>query len=253
MRVLIVDDEPAARRRLASLIEELDAEGVEIVGEAPNGVAALELAATKHPDVILLDISMPEVDGFDVARRLPQPRPLIVFQTAHQQYALEAFEHEALDYVVKPVKKERLAQALERARVRLAAGAPARPWDSASLTRLGAALGYQPAKGARLLVRQGSAHRLVPMNDIVRLTAADGLVYAHTSAGTSSTDYTLAELESRTAGSFIRVSRAELVNVSHVQRIASGGDGSAMLSMTDGTSVRVSRRRAADVRRVLSR
>jgi len=252
MRVLIVDDERAARRRLATLIEELDAEGVEIVGEAQNGVAALELVRAKRPDVILLDISMPEVDGFDVARHLPEPRPLIIFQTAHHEYALEAFEHAALDYVVKPVRKERLAQALERARGRLSGRAPSEAWDSASLSRLGAALGYQPARPARLLVRHGASHRLVPLNDITRLTAADGIVYAHTAAGAASTDYTLAELETRTAGAFIRVSRGELVNVSHVQRIASSGDGSATLSMADGTSARVSRRRAADVRRVLS-
>jgi DNA-binding LytR/AlgR family response regulator len=250
MRVLIVDDEAAARRRLAALVEELHAD-VEIVGEAQNGVVALELIRAKHPDVVLLDINMPEVDGFDVARHLPQPRPLIIFQTAHQEYALEAFEHEALDYVVKPVGRGRLAQALERARARLSSGA-AHDWDGASLTRLGTALGYRPARPARLLVRHGAAHRLVPIDEIIRLTASDGVVYAHTSAGTSSTDYTLAELETRTEGSFIRVSRAELVSAAHVKRISSGGDGSATLSMTDGSSVRVSRRRTADVRRALS-
>ena len=91
MRVLIVDDEPAARRRLAMLIEEIDTagiEGIEIVGEASDGLAALNLARERSPDVILLDIAMREVDGFDVARHLPAPRPLIIFQTAHQQFAL---------------------------------------------------------------------------------------------------------------------------------------------------------------------
>ena len=97
MRILIVDDEAAARSRLASLIEEIDAAEFAIVGEAPNGVRALELVRSARPDVILLDITMPEVDGFDVARHLPEPRPLIIFQTAHHEYVLEAFEHEALD------------------------------------------------------------------------------------------------------------------------------------------------------------
>jgi DNA-binding LytR/AlgR family response regulator len=251
MRVLIVDDEAAARRRLSALVEELDATGVEIVGEAPNGIAALELVRDKRPDVVLLDISMPEVDGFDVARRLPDPRPLIIFQTAHHEHALEAFEHEALDYVVKPVRKARLAQALERARTRLAS-MPQPAWDAAALSTLGVALGYQPGRAARLLVRYGPAHRLVALHDIVRLTAAEGCVYAHTSTGVMSTDYTISELETRIGGSFVRVSRAELVNLRHVHGVASNGDGSATLTLSDGTAVRVSRRRAAGVRRALA-
>lgn len=249
MRVLIVDDEPAARRRLASLIEEIDPEGIAIVGEAHDGVAALELAGSVHPDVILLDITMPEVDGFDVARHLREPRPLIVFQTAHHEYALQAFDHDALDYVVKPVRKERLAQALERARARL--DSVRREWDGASLSRLGTALGYRPVRPRRLLVRHGAGHRLVPLDTIVRFSAGDGVVYAHTADGAPIIDYTLTDLEQRTAGAFVRVSRGDLVNIAHVQRTVSNGDGSATLTLSDSSTVRVSRRRAADVRRAL--
>ena len=117
MRVLIVDDEAAARRRLASLLEEL---GVEIVGEAPDGLAALAAVRQHRPDVVLLDVAMPEIDGFDVARHLDEPRPLIIFQTAYAEFALKAFEHDALDYVVKPVTRDRMAQAIDRAARRLA-------------------------------------------------------------------------------------------------------------------------------------
>jgi len=251
MRVLIVDDEPAARRRLASLIEEIDASGVEIVGEAGNGVAALDLARERHPDVILLDITMPEVDGFDVARHLAEPRPLIIFQTAHHQYAVQAFEHEALDYVVKPVRKERLAQALERARNRLATLPPPGPWEAASLTRLGSVLGYQPGRAARLLVRHRAGHRLIAMDEILCFSAGEGVVCARTPAGSAVTDYTLAELEARTIGSFVRVSRGEVVNLKHVQRISRNGDGSATLTLSDSSNVRASRRRSAEVRRLL--
>lgn len=250
MRVLIVDDEPAARRRLAALLEEIDP-GVEIAGEAGDGITALDLARALHPDLLLLDITMPEVDGFDVARHLPEPRPLIIFQTAHQRYALEAFEHEALDYVVKPVRKERLALALERARARLRS--ERREWDGESLGRLGSALGYRPVRPARLLVRQGPGHRLVPLDRILRFSAADSVVFAHADGGSPITDYTLAELEARVGGAFVRVSRSDLVNVAHVQRIAGNGDGSATLTLSDSSTVRVSRRRAADVRRLLER
>ena len=130
MRALIVDDEPAARRRLATMLEEL---GVEIDGEAPDGLSALTLAGERRPDIIFLDVAMPEVDGFDVARHLPEPRPLIIFQTAYAQFAVKAFEHEALDYVVKPITRERLALALERAQRRLASSGARAAWPSDTL------------------------------------------------------------------------------------------------------------------------
>jgi DNA-binding LytR/AlgR family response regulator len=250
MRLLIVDDEAAARTRLASLVEEIDP-GIEIVGEAADGVAALELVRTKTPDVILLDIAMPEVDGLDVARHIPEPRPLVIFQTAYHQYALEAFDQQALDFVVKPVRKERLAQALERAHARLATLQRAGLWSPQSLEKLGAVLGHRRAQPARLLVRHGAGHRLLPLGDVIRFSADEGLVYARTQSESPATDYTLGELEARLAGGFARVSRADLVNMAHVQRIVSNGDGSASLTLTDGSTVHVSRRRAAGVRQIL--
>jgi two-component system response regulator AlgR len=248
MRVLIVDDEPAARLRLATLLGELD---VEVAGEAEDAVTALELVRTMRPDVLLLDITMPEVDGFELVRHLPAPRPLVIFQTAHDEFALRAFEHEAVDYLLKPVTTARLASAIERARGRLSAsGAPALPADL--LSRLQAAM--SPARRGprrRVLVRHRSGHRLVPLRDVIRFVAAGGVVTAMMGGSEAIADYTLDELEERTAGTFVRASRAELVNVDRIQTIAGNGDGSATLTLTDGAIVRVSRRRAADVRRVL--
>jgi DNA-binding LytR/AlgR family response regulator len=252
MRVLIVDDEAAARRRLAMLIEEIDPAGLEIVGEAGDGMAALALARELAPDVILLDIAMREVDGFDVARHLPVPRPLIIFQTAHHQFALEAFEHDALDYVVKPIRKERLAAALERAKARLANRVEPRQLDAVTLRRVGDAFGYTPTAPSRLLVRHGAGHRLVALNDITRFSAADGVVYAHTASATPIVDYTLGELEGRTAGAFVRTSRGDLINLSRIDRVESNGDGSLTLTLADRIPVRVTRRRAARLKRLLN-
>lgn len=249
MRVLIVDDEPAARRRLSALLAEMAGLGVEVVGEAGSGVEALELAAALRPDLMLLDVAMPEVDGFDVARHLPEPKPLVVFQTAYAERALEAFEHEALDYLVKPVTRERLARAVERARRRLAEG-PRAEVGADLLRRLASSLGAPPAR-RRLLVRSGRGHRLLPLDEVARFTAEDGLAYAHTAAGRHLTDYTLAEVEERTAGLFVRASRGELVNVDRIARLVSNGDGSAMLTLDDGEVVRVSRRRASDLKQAL--
>jgi two-component system response regulator AlgR len=248
MRVLIVDDEPAARRRLALMLGELD---IEVAGEAENGLRALELVRERRPDVLLLDIAMPEVDGFDVARHLEEPKPLIVFQTAYDEYALQAFDHDALDYVVKPVTLPKLTRALERARSRLARPQPT-SLDERLLGQLRSAVGggVQPRR-SRVLVREGTGHRLLPVSEVLRFVADEGLVYAHTAASTFLTDYTLRELEERTGDGFVRANRADLVNVDAVARIVSNGDGSATLTLRNGTKVRVSRRRSADVRAVL--
>jgi DNA-binding LytR/AlgR family response regulator len=248
VRVLIVDDEAAARARLARMLEELD---VECAGEAESGVRALEQVRALRPTLLLLDIAMPEVDGFDVARHLPEPRPLIVFQTAHDEHALRAFEHEAVDYIVKPVTLERLAAALERARRRLQR-ADDSTLSSELLQRLQAELGAA-ARRPRILVRHGSGHRLVALRDVARFCAEQGLVEVHASGERHGCDYTLVELEARTAGEFVRASRSELVNLAHVERIASNGDGSARLTLRDGSTVRVSRRRATTVRLALDR
>lgn len=248
MRVLIVDDEPAARRRLHTMLEELD---VEVAGEAANGLEALESVGTLRPDVLLLDIAMPEVDGFDVVRHLAEPRPLVVFQTAYDEHALEAFNHAALDYVVKPVSLDRLRQALDRARDRLRADRAA-SIGSDVLAKVEAALpGGAKVRRPRLLVKDGGGRLLLPFREIVRFVADQGVVSAVARGGSWPTDYTLTELEERTGGGFVRANRAELVNVDHITRFEPETDGSAVLSLSDRTRVRVSRRRAVEVRRLL--
>lgn len=204
MRVLIVDEEPNARHRLSILLEELD---VELVGVAENGVQALQMVRERQPDVLLLDIQMPEVDGFDVARHLPEPKPMVIFQTAYHEFALKAFEHEALDYVVKPVTLDRLRQALERAQRRMESD---RKSDLSVdlITRLTSAIG-EHGRSARVLVNDGTGHRLLAYREVARFVADEGRVVARGDSGCFSCDYTLNELEERTAGSFVRASRAE--------------------------------------------
>jgi DNA-binding LytR/AlgR family response regulator len=246
MRALVVDDEAPARRRLADLLEEL---GVEVLGEAANGLEALDIARKRRPDVIFMDVSMPEVDGFDVARHLDEPRPLIVFQTAYTQFAVKAFDHEALDFIVKPVTRERLAQAIDRVNRRTAAA----QWDAPELARFGATIGHVATRPERLLVRHGSEHRLLPVADIERFTTDEGLVCANTRNGVHGTDYTLNELEERLRGVFVRTSRSELVAIARIAAIRSNGDGSATLTLASGATTHVSRRRAAGVRELLQR
>jgi DNA-binding LytR/AlgR family response regulator len=246
MRVLIVDDEPAARERLHLMLEELD---VEVAGEAANGIEALECSRQLRPDVLLLDIAMPEVDGFDVVRHLEEPRPLVIFQTAHDEYALDAFEHEALDYVVKPVTLARLSRALDRARQRLDSRTGL---DRSAIERIQSLIARpEAATRPRLLVREGRGHRLIAIKDIDRFSAAGGLAYAHAGNAKYLSDYTLAEIETRTGAQFVRASRGDLVNVDRVAAISGLRDGSAMLLLKDGSKIRVSRRRTQTVRTAL--
>lgn len=250
MRVLVVDDEAAARARLVAMLEELD---IEVAGTAENGLVAIERAGDLKPDVVLLDIVMPEVDGFDVARHLPRPAPLIVFQTAHDEHALRAFDHEAVDYVVKPVTLERLARALDRARRRLD-GAKRDTDPRVAIERLATLLAgaASPPRRTRLLVRDRGGHRLLSLADVVRFQAKGGLVFAHTAdRARYVVDYTLDELEPGTAGDFVRCSRADLVRLHGIVRFVPNADGSAVLSLTDGSVVRSSRRRTPALRRTL--
>ena len=247
MRVLIVDDERAARQRLARLLADLD---VEVAGEAADGLVALELAERDRPDVILLDIEMPEVSGLDVARRLSDPRPLIIFQTAFDQYALDAFEREALDFLLKPVTRERLAHALARAERRLAERAGVTRVTAEMAARLEASLshGARPRAPRRLLVRHQSGHRLLPVAEIDRFVAADGVVHAVSGRTQHMVDDSLDALETRLSAAFVRTSRADLIAIDRVDRIVSNGDGSASLMLKDGSAWHVSRRRAAGVK-----
>lgn len=248
MRVLIVDDESAARRRLAIMLDELD---VEVVGEAENGVAALDMVRDRRPDVILLDISMPEVDGFDVARHLDDPKPLIVFQTAYDEFALQAFDHQAVDYLVKPVTLDKLQRSLDRAAAHLESrDAPALTADLLERLREAVTAG-RPVRVPRLLIRHQNGHRLVRYQDVILFHASEGAVYARIGGESHLTDYTLAELEERTGEAFVRPNRADLVNANHIVSIASNGDGSATLTMSDGQTAHITRRRAAALRRSL--
>jgi len=246
---MIVDDEAAARTRLKALLGEL---GVELAGEAKSGVEALERIPRERPDVVLLDIAMPEVTGFDVVRHLHEPRPLIVFQTSQDEHAIQAFEHEALDYVLKPVTRPRLERALQRARRRLS-GPAIRGLGPEILARLDA-LALRTAPGPRrVLVRHATGHRLVPLRDVSRFFAEDGLVYAQAGSVRYATEYTLAELEARAGRLFVRANRAELASLEHVDRWTSNGDGSGTLTLADGTAVRVSRGRVPEIRRALEK
>lgn len=199
LTVVVVDDEPLARERLRSLLA--DQPGVQVVAEAGDGLAALQACAEHRPDLVLLDISMPGVDGLEAARHLAafEPRPAVVFCTAYDTHALSAFEAAAIDYLMKPVRAERLAAALERARTFVAgrATAPAPPSSSQPRTHLCARL-------------RGSL-RLIPLDDVHYLQAEEKYVVVHHARGQDLIEESLRSLEEEFASRFVRIHRNCLV------------------------------------------
>ena len=243
MRVstLIADDEPVARAGLRAMLRAV--EWVEVVGEAANGIAAVEAIERLRPELVLLDVQMPGLLGTDVLRELTH-QPYVVFTTAFAEHAVTAFELGALDYILKPFGAARLAASMER--VRSAIGEPvAHP----SLERLSAAFGQGPI--SRLFVRSGAA--LLPLSvDRVSWFAADGdYVVAHAERARHLLHLSLARLEARLdAARFVRIHRTHIVNLDHVKTFKRGLRGQLVAEMTDGTRLAVSRARAQELRRL---
>ena len=249
MRVLIADDEPRARQFLERLLVEHAT--VEVVGAAKGGAEALEMAQRLQPDAVFLDIQMPDLSGLEVARHLRGANaPVVVFVTAHDQHAVEAFELAALDYVLKPIARERLAATLERVarEVSSGGGAPAR------VTEVARELASEPGYHAplhRLPVRHRREVRLLDLAQVPIVFSRDRLVLARSEGHEYLVDYTLQELEERLpAHTFVRVHRAALVNLASIEGCGTE-DGVLVLRLNDGTRVEVSERRAAEVRRRL--
>ena len=225
MRVVVVDDEPLARRRLIRMLVAL---GAEVAGEAGDGLEALEVVRRTRPDLILLDIRMPELDGLALAA-LPDLPP-IVFTTAHADHAVEAFALAATDYLLKPVRRERLAEALRRVR------------DPEPSRAVVAQLG-----GARLVVRSGAVTRLFDAARIARIRATDKVSVFVADGVEHVLDESLTELEERLRDAgFLRVHRGELVNLARVVALHRGA-GAPALELDDGDRDPVSRRRLAEV------
>jgi two-component system LytT family response regulator len=259
MNVLLVDDEALARRRLRRLLAEAD--DVTVVAECGSGAAAIEALQTHQVDLVFLDIQMPGVAGFVVAESLQGPEaPLLVFVTAHDTHAIRAFEARALDYLLKPVRPERLARALERAREALAARrstAYARQLRSviAQLDEAAGAVPPAPASAAaeRIEVREGERVRYVNADDVAWAEADGAYVRLHTDRGVHEIRDTLARLEaSLDPRRFVRIHRSYLVNLTRVQELQPWFGGDAMLVLRGGQQLKVSRTYRAQLRQRLN-
>ena len=241
IRILIVDDEMPARKRLLQML--VSQNDLEVVGEAETGVQAMELAAQLKPDLILLDIQMPGCSGIDVAACLPQPRPHVIFCTAFDQHAVDAFELHAVDYLLKPVSRARLTQALDRVRS-LATGVRESALDQAVRT--------QRTGPARFLVKNANHYLVVGEARVLYFSSEGGLTKLVADSAHSWMDPTLHELEQRLdPARFFRASRAALINLNAVAGVYPMPGGSGEVLLKSGQRLEVSRRRFRDLLGVL--
>jgi len=249
LRAIIVDDEPPARQTLRLLLAR---EGIEIAAECAHGQEAIDAIAAETPDVLLLDVQMPGIDGFDVLRAIgPVAVPALVFVTAYDRYALRAFETHALDYLLKPFSDERFAEVMARVRERLREKQLAD--TGRRLTALLAA--RRPSVDAtQVIVREGNRTLVIPADDIVWIEAEDYYVRVHTRDKRTLVRLSLKSLaESLDADRFLRVHRSAIVNLSHVRSMQPLTSGDQRLVLSDGTELRVSRRYRAVLEERLGR
>lgn len=236
IRALIADDEPLARKKIRTLLErEPD---VEVAGECGSGPEAARLIRELEPDLVFLDIEMPELDGLSVLSGLPsRAAPLVIFVTAYDQYAVRAFDVKALDYLLKPFDRRRFRTALERAREHLRhSGEP--PESPLS----------------RLLVRSGDGLSVLKVDDVDWVEAADNYVKVHALGETHLLRETLAHLQSRLdPARFLRIHRSTLVNLDRIQSLHPLFHGDQIVVLRDGTELTLSRRYRNDVENVLGR
>jgi two-component system response regulator AlgR len=243
MKVLIVDDEKPARDRLRQLLDDFDE--YEVVGEAANGEEAVRLGAETNPDIVLLDIRMPGLDGIEAAHYLNEfdSPPAIVFATAYDEYAIDAFDARAIGYVLKPVRRERLARALGQA-ARLAAGTLAEVAADSRIT----------SRRKHVCSQSHGEIKLIPLNEVNYFQADQKYVRVHHAGGHDLIDDSLKSLEQEFGDDFVRIHRGAVVAVNKIERLAKGEDGKHHVVLRGGSQepqnqLIISRRHLTEVRR----
>lgn len=233
LRVLIVDDEEPARMAVRAALDQVG--GVEIVGECANGFDAVKAATEARPDVMLLDVQMPKLDGFEVLELIDRTIP-VIFVTAYDEFALRAFDVHAVDYLLKPFTDSRLAAALDRVRQR----------GTAVPTRDPAAIGASarpPGQALeRIVIRDGAQVHVLPVERVDYVEAQDDYVAFHCGAKSLLKEQTLGDLESRLdPRRFVRIHRSYLLNIERLARVELYAKDSRIAILTDGTRLPVSR------------
>jgi len=245
LKTLIVDDEAPARDRLKNLLSQN--ESVEVIGEAADGLRAVELIEEKKPDLVLLDIQMPRLDGFGVIKALQSP-PIVIFITAFDEYAIKAFEINAIDYLLKPFTKVRLERAIEKA----AQAIPQQTTYQAQLEGLFKTLTDQKRYLERITARTQGRIFVIEVRDIDLLNAESGQVSVISGEKQYFTNYTLNELQNQLdPNTFFRAHRSAIVNLTKIKEIIPWFAGSYKIKLNTGAEVDLSRIQAPELRKII--
>ncbi len=242
MKILIVDDEPLARSRLQDLLEDIG--GHQVLGEAGNGQEALEKIQRLKPEVVLLDIRMPEINGIEVAMHLTHmdAPPAVIFTTAYGDHALKAFEANAIDYLLKPIRASRLEQALAKV-------------HPPSFEQLQSSMATNEEHGTRkhICAHHRGGLKLIPISDIVYFQADSKYVVVHHNEGEVLIDEPLKSLEQEFGDRFTRIHRSTLVSNTHIESLRKNCDGQHLLSLRGiEQDFEVSRRQLPIVRKIIN-
>ena len=249
--MLIVDDEPMARRGIRQLLASHD--DIEIAGEAHNGAEAVRLIAELAPDLVFLDVQMPEVDGFAVLRQIdPERLPAIIFVTAYDAFAVRAFEARALDYLLKPLAEARSHDTLARARERFRFQAEVASWRRSLLSLNARAPDRSRAR--RIIIGTAGSDLVLDVADISWIEADDYYAAVHSRGRRHLVRESLASLEARLdSRQFVRAHRRAIVNLAEVREIRSQSAGESLLILNDGSQLPLSRRRRQKVEDAMRR
>lgn len=239
IKAIIVDDEALARESLRSALAEF--EDIEIIKECVNGFDAVQEVHRSRPDLMFLDIQMPRLDGFDVVELLGKEAPFIIFVTAYDEYALRAFEAEALDYLMKPVNPKRLQMSIERVREKLVSRGDV-PRVSESMERFIDQHRERLAPLTRILIRDGSDVHIIPVEDIIYFEAEEDYVRIHTGERTYLKLDSMANLEAKLdTQNFCRVHRSILLNIGYLVKIEPYSKDSRIAKLKNGKTLPISR------------
>jgi two-component system, LytTR family, response regulator len=233
-KALVVDDEPAARRLMKTMLTE-HADSVEVVGEAGNGSEAVRLIKELKPDVVFLDIQMPDFTGFEVLEKLDS-KPNIIFTTAYEQYAIKAFDSFSIDYLLKPIKEERLAQSLEKMKE---FGKLNQPIDVLNLREMIEQI-KMPKKATAIPIKTGDRIILLRFENISHFEAQDKYVFIFTQEGQKHlTDQTLTTLAEKLPDQFLRVQKSYIINKEKIKEIHKHFNGRFVITMDDKTRTQI--------------
>jgi two-component system LytT family response regulator len=236
MKALIVDDEPLAREGMTLLLK--DDPTINSIAAARNGAEAVDMIRANRPDLVLLDVQMPEMDGFSVLRAIgAEHMPPVIFVTAHDRYAIQAFEVNAIDYLLKPVTRERCSQALERVRERISQGA-----DNRHVMSLLQQLAAAPQYLARVALRSAGRISFVNIEDVLYVQAAENYVQLHLKTARHLLHVPIATFESSLDPRlFLRIHRSMIVNVKHIHELETGPHGEYIVVLHGGSRLQSSR------------